>query len=60
MTPRSEGVTPQADITPVETETDSRADTAAEQLADGADMWREGLDLPALLDDDGNLDPTKG
>jgi hypothetical protein len=32
---------------------------AAEHLADGADMWRDGLDLAALLDDDGNVDPTK-
>ena len=28
-------------------------------LADGADMWRDGLELSAVLDDDGNLDPTK-
>jgi hypothetical protein len=32
---------------------------AADHLADGADMWRDGLDLAALLDDDGNLDPAK-
>ncbi|MCV7379959.1 hypothetical protein BST11_15365 [Mycobacterium alsense] len=32
---------------------------AAEHLADGADMWRDGLDIAALLDDDGNLDPAK-
>jgi hypothetical protein len=32
---------------------------AAEHLADGADMWRGGLDLAALLDGDGNLDPNK-
>jgi hypothetical protein len=33
---------------------------AAEHLADGADMWRDGLDLAALLDDHGNLDPRQG
>lgn len=32
---------------------------AREYLADGADMWRDGLELLAVLDDDGNLDPTK-
>lgn len=32
---------------------------AAEHLADAADMWRDGLDLAALLDDDGHLNPTK-
>lgn len=32
---------------------------AREHLADGADMWRDGLELSAVLDDDGNLDPAK-
>jgi hypothetical protein len=32
---------------------------AADHLADGADMWRDGLDLAALLDDNGNLDSAK-
>jgi len=32
---------------------------AREHLADGADLWRDGLDLTALLDDDGNLDAAK-
>ncbi|MDZ7883609.1 MAG: hypothetical protein U5N53_12140 [Mycobacterium sp.] len=32
---------------------------AREHLADGADMFRDGLELAALLDDDGNLDPAK-
>lgn len=32
---------------------------AREHLADGADLWRDGLDLTALLDGDGNLDVAK-
>jgi hypothetical protein len=32
---------------------------AAEHLADAADLWRDGLELAALLDDDGNLDGAK-
>lgn len=33
---------------------------AAAHLADGADLWRgDGVELAALLDDDGNLDPAK-
>lgn len=32
---------------------------AREHLADGADMFRDGLELAALLDGDGNLDPAK-
>lgn len=33
---------------------------AAARLADGADLWRgDGVELAALLDDDGNLDPAK-
>ena len=32
---------------------------AVEHLADGADMWRDGLELSAVLDEDGNLDPSK-
>ena len=32
---------------------------AREHLADGADMFRDGLELSALLDNDGNLDPAK-
>jgi hypothetical protein len=32
---------------------------AREHLADGADMFRDGLELAELLDDDGNLDPAK-
>ena len=32
---------------------------AADQLADAADLWRDGLDLAELLDDDGHLDPDK-
>ncbi|OBJ97083.1 MULTISPECIES: hypothetical protein [Mycolicibacterium] len=32
---------------------------AVHHLADGADMWRDGLELSAVLDDDGNLDPAK-
>ena len=32
---------------------------AAEHLADGADVWRDGLDVAALLDDDGNIDSAK-
>lgn len=32
---------------------------AREYLADGADMWRDGLDLAALLDDEGVLNPAK-
>ncbi|MBN3458796.1 hypothetical protein JNN96_32690 [Mycobacterium sp. DSM 3803] len=32
---------------------------AAEHLADGADLWRDGTDLTALLDEAGNVDPEK-
>ncbi|NTY57950.1 hypothetical protein [Mycolicibacterium sphagni] len=32
---------------------------AADHLADGTDVWRDGLDLAALLDDSGDLDPAK-
>lgn len=32
---------------------------AREYLADPADLWRDGVELNALLDDDGNLDPGK-
>lgn len=32
---------------------------AADQLADPADLWRDGVELAALLDDDGNLDASK-
>jgi hypothetical protein len=32
---------------------------AAEHLADGADIFRDGLDVSALLDDDGHLDHAK-
>ncbi len=32
---------------------------AGEHLADAADLWRDGLTLAELLDDDGNLDPGK-
>ncbi|SHT24389.1 Uncharacterised protein [Mycobacteroides abscessus subsp. abscessus] len=32
---------------------------AREHLADGADMWRDGLELSAILGDDGDLDPAK-
>lgn len=32
---------------------------AAEQLADGTDLWRDGTTVADLLDDDGNLDPAK-
>lgn len=32
---------------------------AREHLADGADVWRDGLEPSAVLDDDGNLDPAK-
>ena len=32
---------------------------AAEHLADGADLWRDGAELAALLDEAGNLDPSK-
>lgn len=32
---------------------------AAEHLADGADLWRDGLELAAVLDEAGNLDPEK-
>ncbi len=28
-------------------------------LADGADLWRDGVELAGLLDDEGNLDPGK-
>lgn len=31
----------------------------AEHLADAADLWRDGTDIAALLDDDGHLDPAK-
>lgn len=38
----------------------SQAETMArEHLADGADMFRDGLELTELLDEDGNLDPAK-
>lgn len=38
----------------------SQAETLArEHLADGADIWRDGLELSAVLDNDGNLDPAK-
>ena len=32
---------------------------AAGHLADGADIWRDGAELAALLDEDGNVDPAK-
>lgn len=32
---------------------------AAEHLAAGADLWLTGTQVADLLDDDGNLDPTK-
>lgn len=32
---------------------------AAAHLADGADIWRDGAELAALLDADGNIDPDK-
>ncbi|MGP4058886.1 hypothetical protein ACTWP6_29415 [Mycobacterium sp. 4D054] len=32
---------------------------AAEHLKDGTDLWRDGAQLADLLDDDGNIDPTK-
>lgn len=32
---------------------------AQEQLADGGDLWRDGLELDALLDGDGNVDPKR-
>lgn len=32
---------------------------AREHLADGADLWRDGVDLTALLDDGGQVDPDK-
>ncbi len=32
---------------------------AANRLADGADLWRDGLTVGELLDDAGNLDPAK-
>jgi hypothetical protein len=32
---------------------------ASEHLADAADVWRDGLDVAELLDDDGNVDADK-
>lgn len=32
---------------------------AAQHLADGADIWRDGADLANLLTDAGNIDPDK-
>ncbi|WP_097945435.1 hypothetical protein [Mycolicibacterium agri] len=32
---------------------------AREYLADPSDLWRDGIELTALLDDDGNLDPAR-
>ena len=32
---------------------------AARRLADGADLFRDGADLAALLDDEGHVDPVK-
>lgn len=32
---------------------------AAEHLADGADMWKDGATIEELLDDEGNLDAEK-
>ncbi len=32
---------------------------AANRLADGADLWRDGLTVGELLDDAGNLDPQR-
>lgn len=32
---------------------------AAEHLADGADIFRDGASIESLLDDDGNVDPVK-
>lgn len=32
---------------------------ATEHLADGADLWRDGAELTALLNDEGDIDPAK-
>ncbi|CDO05439.1 hypothetical protein C1S82_13015 [Mycolicibacterium cosmeticum] len=32
---------------------------ARKHLADPADLWRDGLEMAALLDENGNLDPAK-
>jgi hypothetical protein len=32
---------------------------AGAHLTDGADIWRDGADLAALVDDAGNIDPVK-